>query len=201
MSVAEPVRVVREMSLAHRRAIAVVFFSLFMALCAQINVPLPPFGVPQTLQTLAAVLCALCLGPRMGMASMGLYALIGAVGVPVFAQGNAGMGTILGQTGGYILGFVLCQPVVNRIVRRPDRSIRGWGAMILATLAGHAVIFALGVPWLYMVRSLDPALEPITWARAIHGGMVVFIPGMVIKSALAVWIGRLAAPWAARRLW
>ncbi len=201
MSIAEQIRVAREIPLAHRRALAVVFFTLFMSLCAQINVPLPPFGVPQTLQTLAAVLCALCLGPRMGMASIGLYALIGAIGVPVFAQGNAGLATILGQTGGYILGFIACQPVVSRIVRRSDGSIRGWGAMILATLAGHAVIFALGVPWLYAVRRLDAGLEPITWASAIRGGLVVFIPGMIIKSALAVWIARLAAPWAAARLW
>ena len=201
MSIAEQIRIAREIPLAHRRALAVVFFTLFMSLCAQINVPLPPFGVPQTLQTLAAVLCALCLGPRMGMASMGLYALIGAIGVPVFAQGNAGPATILGQTGGYILGFIACQPVVSRIVRRADGTIRGWGAMILATLAGHAVIFALGVPWLYAVRRLDAGLEPITWARAIQGGLVVFVPGMIIKSALAVWIARLAAPWAARRLW
>lgn len=186
---------------ALRAALATIFFTLLTALSAQVAIPMPPLGVPQTLHTLAVILAALCLGPRLGMASMALYALIGALGVPVFADGNAGLSTILGQTGGYILGFIACQPVVTRIVRRGDGSIRGWGALIAATLAGHAVIFALGVPWLYVVRNTDPGTDPITWQRAIHGGFVVFIPGMLVKSALAVWIGRIAVPWGTRRFW
>lgn len=198
-----PVREPR--SIAHARALAgalaMLFFTLLTALSAQVAIPMPPLGVPQTLHTLAVILAALCLGPRLGMASMGLYALVGAIGVPVFAGGNAGMATILGQTGGYILGFIACQPVVTSIVRRKDGSIRGWGALIAATLAGHGVIFALGVPWLYVVRNADPALEAITISQAVYGGFVVFIPGMLVKSALAVWIGRLAVPWAARRFW
>ncbi len=189
------------LSKAQLRALAVGFFTLLTAFAAQVAIPLPPFGVPQTLHTLVVVLAALSLGPRLGMASMALYALVGAIGVPVFAKGNAGLETILGQTGGYILGFIACQPIVTSIVRRKDGSIRGWLALIAATLAGHAVIFALGVPWLYIVRNADIGLEPITWSRALFGGFVVFIPGMVVKSALAVWIGRRVAPWASRRIW
>jgi biotin transport system substrate-specific component len=182
------------------RAIGGLAFMFFVAFGAHIAVPIPPFGVPQTLQTLAVVMAALCLGPKVGMASMAGYLLIGMIGVPLFADGEVGLGVILGQTGGYIVGFIACQPVVTSIVRRPDRSIRGWGAMIVATLAGHAVIFLIGVPWLYVVHAMDESLST-TWRDAIFGGFVVFIPGMILKSALAVLLGRLAAPWASRRIW
>jgi biotin transport system substrate-specific component len=193
--------------IASVRIAGIVAFPLLTALSCQTHiwpwlaVPMKPFGVPMTLQTLWVILAALCIGPRYGAISMLGYLLVGILGVPVFADGNAGPLTIFGQTGGYLIGFIACQPVVAAIVRRPDRTVRGWGAMILAVLAAHAVIFAIGVPWLFVVRALDPQAPPITFAQAIHGGFVVFIPAMLLKSAIAVLIGRLAAPWAARRIW
>ena len=114
------------------RIAAVPLFAILTALGAMVAVPLPPFGVPQTLQTLMVLLCALALGPRLGMASMLVYVIAGVVGVPLFAEGEAGFVTILGQTGGYLLGFVLCQPVAHAIIRRPDASVRGWGSVVVA---------------------------------------------------------------------
>ncbi|MEQ8769386.1 MAG: biotin transporter BioY [Phycisphaerales bacterium] len=176
------------------RAAGLMLFAWFVFLGAQIAIPLPPDGVPMTFQTLAVVMAALCLGPRLGAASMGLYLLVGTLGAAVFADGGAGSAAIFGQTGGYLVGFVLCQPVITRIVRRQDGSIRGWGALIAAVLIGHGVIFLIGVPWLAVVRGFS-------LGRAIEGGFVPFVPGLIVKSAIAVYLGRLAAPWAARRIW
>lgn len=188
--------------LALRTALAGMF-TLLTAIGAQIQFPMPPFGVPQTLQSLVVILAALHLGPRWGAASMLVYVLVGAVGVPVFSHGSAGPAVVLGQTGGYLLGFVVSQPVVAWCVRRRDGSPRGWGGIVLASLAGHAVVFALGVPWLYLVRrwDMDGGGEPITIAQAMYGGMVVFIPGTVLKTIIAVLIARAALPWAMRRVW
>ena len=171
-----------------------VIFAFLAGLGAQVAIPLPPDGVPQTLQTLVVILAAMCLGPRFGAASMGLYVLIGVVGGAVFAEGSKGFGVILGQTGGYLIGFIACQPVITKILRRRDGSIRGWGGLILASLAGHAVIFGIGVPWLAIVNQFSVG-------RALEGGFYPFVPGMIAKTALAVWIGRVAVPHAARRLW
>ena len=171
------------------RALAVPGFALLTALGAMVAVPLPPFGVPQTLQTLMVLLCALALGPRLGMASMLVYIIAGIVGVPLFAEGEAGLVTILGQTGGHA------------IIRRPDASVRGWGSVVVAGLAVHAVVFAIGVPWLYLVRNLDPQADPITLGRAVFGGFVVFIPGTIIKVAIATLLAVMFLPGVARRLW
>ena len=172
------------------RALAVPGFALLTALGAMVAVPLPPFGVPQTLQTLMVLLCALALGPRLGMASMLVYIIAGIVGVPLFAEGEAGLVTILGQTGG-----------AHAIIRRPDASVRGWGSVVVAGLAVHAVVFAIGVPWLYLVRNLDPQADPITLGRAVFGGFVVFIPGTIIKVAIATLLAVMFLPGVARRLW
>lgn len=177
-----------------RDLLAAANFALLTSLAAQVHIPLPPDGVPMTLQTLAVLCAALCLGPRVGALSMLLYLTIGVLGGAVFAQGAKGFGVLLGQTGGYLVGFVLCQPIVGMIARRRDGSVRGWLAMMAAVLAGNAVVFALGVPWLAIVNNFS-------LSRAIEGGLLPFVPGLVVKSIAAVAIGRLAAPLAARRPW
>lgn len=197
-----PMATIRDASPAHEGALSkaqlwalgIPGFALLTAGGAYVSVPLPPDGVPMTLQTLFVVLAALCLGPRAGSLSMLLYVAAGVVGVPLFAEESVGLAVILGQTGGYIVGFVACQPIVGMIVRRSDGLPRGWLAIVAAVLAAHAVIFAMGVPWLAIVRGF-------TLERAVEGGMLPFLPGMVVKSVIAVLIGLAAAPWCVRRVW
>lgn len=176
------------------RALLAMLFANFVTLGAQVAIPLPPDGVPMTLQTLAVLLSALCLGPRLGLASMGLYLIVGVIGAAAFAGGDKGIEAILGQTGGYLLGFLVCQPVVGAIARRRDGSVRGWLAMITAILAGEAVIFALGIPWLAVVNQYS-------LSRALEGGLYPYLPQDAVKAVLAVFIGRMAAPRSSRYAW
>lgn len=185
-------------SLAAKLILTVLFTGL-MGLSAQFKVPMPPDGVPQTLQTLVAVVAAMGLGAWWGTGSMLLYLAVGAAGAGVFAQGNAGVGVLLGQTGGYLVGFVLAQPVIAALVRRRDGTVRGWGALAAAGLAGHAVVFVCGVPWLTFVRGLEDASYTL-W-RGVEGGLLPFVPGMIIKTVAAVLIGLTAYPRSCRRLW
>jgi len=180
------------------RAGGMLLVVLSMWFGAHVAIPVPPFGVPQTLQTLVVICSALCLGPRFGTAAMAAYVLAGALGAPIFADDASGMAVLLGQTGGYLIGFIASQPVITWFVLGRDGRVRGWLGLILGVVAGHLVVFAFGVPWLWAVRWLD---EPLSLSAAIYGGMVVFLPGMVVKCVLAVLIGRVAAPWASRRVW
>ena len=180
------------------RTIGVMLFVHLMWLSTLFNVPLPPFGLPQTLQTLVVVLSALTLGPRYGLLAMVVYVLIGALGAPIFSAGNSGWIVLTGQTGGYLVGFIVSQPVITWFVRRPDGHVRGWLGLMLGVVVGHLVVFALGVPWVYAVQNM---VGEITLRQALWGGMIIFLPGMVIKCALAVCIGRVIAPWAAKRVW
>ena len=197
------------------RTFAVGTMTFFLAVCSQIAIPTGPLHIPLTLQTLGIVLAALTLGPRLGLLSVLLYVVVGAMGVGVFADGEGGWVTIIGRTGGYILGFVVCQPFVGWIVRRRDHeerradgsirvvpgTTRGFWAILLAGLVAHTIIFAIGVPWLYWVNRLDPEADPMTFWYATYGGCVIFLPGMLIKSCLAAVIGVWLVPPAAEKIW
>ena len=82
-----------------------------MGIAAQIAIPLPFTPVPLTLQTFAVLLAGAALGSLRGVASMGLYALMGVVGVPWFAEGSSGFSS---ASFGYILGFILAAFIVGR---------------------------------------------------------------------------------------
>lgn len=175
--------------------------TLLTAIAAQIAIPTEPLGVPISLQSLAVLLTAMMLGPKLGIMSMLLYLVTGAVGVGVLAEGESGWLVMIGQTGGYLLGFVICQPFAHWIIRRKDKTIRGWFAIFTAGIVVHAIIFAFGVPWLWFVHNADSVSDPMEWSTAIHYGMVVFLPGMVLKSGIAAGIGAWFLPSVARKLW
>lgn len=129
-------------------------------------VPVNPY-VPLTLQTFGVLFAGALLGARRGFLATGLYLLLGAVGLPVFAAGAdgvhaAGVGTILsvesgrlvlGGTGGYLLGFVLAGVLVGRLAELGwDRRLRG---SITAMLLGSVVIYVVGLPWLALAHSFS----------------------------------------------
>ena len=172
---------------------------MLMGISAQFKIPMPPDGVPQTLQTLVVALAAMGLGARWGMASMLLYLVVGALGAGVFAEGKVGVGVLVGQTGGYLVGFLAAQPVIHGLIRRSDRTVRGWGAIVAAMLAGHIVIFVLGVLWLTFLRGRED--ETYTLMRGIKGGVLPFIPGMILKTFAAVMVGLAVWPRSCRKFW
>lgn len=73
---------------------------LLIALAAQVTFHLPFTPVPYTGQTGAVLLVGTVLGSGLGLASVALYVLIGVAGAPVFQHGTAGIGTLVGPTGG-----------------------------------------------------------------------------------------------------
>ncbi len=189
---------------AHRRllaaAIGVVGFALATGLAAQVKFFLPGTPVPVTAQTLTVVLAGVVLGPRLGTLSMGFYLLLGMTGYHMFALTSGwGLATVLSATGGYLLGFVLAQPVIGLI--RPERPRSGlgrrrawetWLRLAAAVLAGHAVIFASGLAWLAVWTGAGPA-------AVLAMGLWPFVPGTVIKSLAAMGLGRAMLP--LRRRW
>ncbi|MGJ8637377.1 MAG: biotin transporter BioY [Phycisphaerales bacterium] len=191
----------RSLDRATLRFLSVPTTILFTAILAQIAIPTAPLGIPISLQSLAVLLTAMALGPKLGSISMTLYLITGAIGVGVFAEGESGWLSLIGQTGGYLIGFVACQPFAHWIIRRKDNSIRGWLAIFVAGLVVHAIIFVIGVPWLWFIRNHDSASAAMSWSDAIYYGMVVFIPGMLLKSGIAAGVGAWCLPSIAKRLW
>jgi len=146
---------------------------------AQLAIPMWP--VPITGQTFAVLFVGATLGTLRGALSMLLYALLGIVGLPVFTQGSHGLSVLAGPTGGYIIGFVFAAAAVGWLASREwDRK---WLRTIVAFLVGTVIIYAIGLPWLYVV--LSKLGVPDTLNYTLQHGLYVFIIGDVIKAVLA----------------
>ena len=99
-----------------RNGALAILGSLVMAAAAQVNVPMQP--VPMTLQTLAVLAVGAAFGARLGAATLVLYALEAAVGLPVLAEMKGGLPVLLGPTGGYVLGFIFAAGLVGYLAER-----------------------------------------------------------------------------------
>src|SRR5690606_14113782 len=120
----------------------VVLGTLLITVCAKINVPVWP--VPVTLQTFAVAALAAAFGLRIGVATVALYLLEGAMGLPVFATGG-GLAYILGPSGGFLIGFLLMAAIIGYAA---DRGASGRPlTMFVAMLAGDAALFVIGFVW------------------------------------------------------
>ena len=99
-------------------------FVVLIALGANITTLIPGMvvgGVPITLQTFFAILAGLILGSRLGVLTTSAYAFIGLVGIPVFAQFGAGLGTLIKPTFGFIISFILAAYVIGKIVEKKEK--------------------------------------------------------------------------------
>ena len=86
-----------------KNAAYVAMSAVILCVCSWLTIP---FTVPFTMQTFGVYCALLILGGRRGLAAIGLYLLLGIVGLPVFSGFRGGLGHVLGPTGGYILGFL-----------------------------------------------------------------------------------------------
>ena len=140
-------------------------------------VSIPFFPVPITLQTLFVLLAGAVM-KRYAVIPVSLYVLLGALGLPVFHTGVAGIGILLGPTGGYLIGFIFAAFVVGFAYEHESVTIR-----ITGLLAGTGIIYAGGVAWL--MYSLAAGFVP-----AVISGVLPFIPGDVIKIYAAYMIAK-----------
>lgn len=151
-------------------------FAVLLAISAQVSFPLPFTPVPLTMQTLVVVLAGVALGPWLGVAAVATYLGAGIVGLPVFAGASA-LATISGATVGYLLGFLIATPLVGLLAREST----SWMRVAAAGLLAHVVILALGTAWLSV-------WEQMSAMAAVVAGVVPFIPGTMLKIALAALI-------------
>ncbi len=152
-------------------------FNVLLVACAYIAVPLPFSPVPITGQTFGVLLVAMALGRVRGTGIVLAYLAQGAAGLPVFAGGAAGPQVLFGPTGGYLAGFVAAAFVVGAMAEHGwDRTIF---RSIVAMTIGYVVIFAFGLAQLSF-------FVPVATLLAM--GLTPFIPGMIVKIALAAWI-------------
>lgn len=159
-----------------KQVIMVMLGIVLLAVASKISIPMIP--VPITMGTFAVLTVGTAYGPRLGMATILGYMIVGVAGFDVFAGSSAessGIEYMMGSTGGYLVGYVCATMALGFVARKGwDRSI---GTMALAMLGGNALIYIPGLLWLGTLYGWDkPILE---W------GFTPFIVGDFLKLALA----------------
>lgn len=157
-----------------------IFTALFAALTAAgafLKIPIGP--VPISLQFLFTAMAGILLGRRYGALSQLVYVLLGLVGLPIFTAGG-GFGYVFQPSFGFLLGLIPCAWVIGLLSRR--RSGGAW--LVLSCVAGLAVLYLIGVP--YMALILNVYLQKgLDTAAVLKVGMLPFLPGDALKIAVA----------------
>jgi biotin transport system substrate-specific component len=161
----------------------VIVFSLFIAACAQFSIQIGP--VPITGQSFAVLLTGALLGSRLGAAAVIAYLIEGAIGLPFFAGGGAGLLRFFGPTRGYLIAFPAAAFITGSFAEH------GWDkrylTAVLAMAIGSAIILLSGLGWFMVVMNTPPV-------AAFNVSVLPFIVGDAIKIVLAAAV--LPTGWA-----
>jgi len=157
--------------------IVVLLASWLIGVSAQLSIALPFSPIPITGQTIIILLMGFLLGKERGTAAVGLYILQGVAGLPVFAGGKSGLLTLVGPTGGYLVGFLGAVYVVGILSElRHDNSIR---YTVFSLIIGNVIIYAFGLIWL--VRFVGET-------QALSLGFFPFLVGDIVKIFIGVLV-------------
>ena len=152
----------------------VIVFSLFIAAAAQFAIHIGP--IPITGQTFAVLLTGALLGSRLGAAAVIAYLIEGAIGLPFFAGGAAGIVRFFGPTGGYLVAFPAAAFVTGAFAEH------GWDKnypqAVVAMAIGSVIVFLGGWAWYSVLTSTPPI-------AAFQIAVLPYLPGDAIKIALA----------------
>ncbi|MDK1384592.1 biotin transporter BioY [Sinorhizobium sp. 8-89] len=168
-----------------------VLIALFAAIVVVLGL-IPPITlgfipVPITAQSMGVMLAGCIIGAKRGALAFLLFVLLVAIGLPVLSGGRGGLAVLAGPSGGFILGWAVAALVTGllaeRFVHEGQREIRQFVGFFLASVVGGIVVlYAIGVPWLSAVSG-TPLLTAAT-------GSLVFIPGDLLKAAIATLAAR-----------
>lgn len=165
-----------------RKKMLVSLFASLLCVSSYIVLPIGP--VPVTLQVLFVLLAGALLGAEMGALSVVIWILLGVFGLPVFAGGKAGPLVLLGPTGGYLFGFIVCAWIVGTMTRSQNQScLRTGTAMLLGIIAAYA--FGLAG---FMASFAFFLQKPMTLQQAVSLSVLPFVPFDLVKVALGAWM-------------
>ena len=148
-------------------------------ICAAGPLTIPAGPIPLSLATLAVYLAGSILGRKKGTVAVGLYLIIGIIGVPVFSGFSGGFQKLAGVTGGYLAGYLPCAYLSG--VGGEGREKTGWWFHVLMMIAGTMLLYAVGTAafMLHTENALGAALSLC---------VSPFLPGDAVKIAATAFL-------------
>ena len=161
-----------------RRLTKMALLTALLCISAYISFPLPFSPAMVTALTLVATLTGLLLQPKDAFIVFVVYVLLGAVGLPVFVGGTAGLGKLLGPTGGFIFSWPIAYTLLSICKGKSQNFFSyAWRSIVITI----PVVYFFGVIGFMLVTG-----TPL-WA-ALTAAMFPYIPGDIVKCLVAAWL-------------
>ena len=159
-------------------------FTALIAVGAFIKVPVPV--VPSTLQFLAGLI----MGGRLGAISVGLYAILGLAGLPIFAEGG-GIWYVLKPSFGYIIGFALGSLVTGLMVEKLKNLTMG--RLLAANFTGLAIVYACGMIYYYIICNFVIGTPIAFWPLFLYCFLLA-VPGDICLCFVGAFLAKRLRP-------
>lgn len=154
-------------------------FAVIICLCSMLSIPA---AIPFTLQTFAVFFALFMLGGKYGTLSITVYILLGVIGLPVFHHFTGGIGIIIGNTGGYIFGFILCGIVYLLMTNIINRKAY---FKLIAAFTGLILCYIIGTLWFVKIYSQNASFSTVLLTCVLP-----FIVPDTVKILLAYFISQ-----------
>lgn len=159
-------------------------FTVLIIIGAYIRIPIPV--CPFTLQFFFTTMAGIILGPKRGTISVCLYAVLGLIGLPIFAEGG-GIWYVLNPTFGYIIGFALGTLVTGFLVHR-----QGWQDSLhifIGAFSGLLVVYAVGMVYYYVIGNYFVNAPIGLWPLFLYC-FILAVPGDFALCILATVVSK-----------
>ncbi len=170
-----------------RNLILTALFAALTAVGAFLRIPTPFSSF--TLQLLFTSMAGVFLGAKYGALSQLVYVLLGLVGLPIFTSGG-GFTSVLTTTFGFLLGMIPMAALIGWLVGKYGT---GFWTICLSCLAGLAVVYAIGLPYMHIILTVYLQKDWSVW-RTIRDGMLIFLPWDALKIVVTALLGSRLAP-------
>ena len=157
----------------------IALMAAVLCILAPISIPVPISSVALTLATFVLYLMAYILKPRQALTVVGIYLLLGAVGLPVFSGYMAGISRFAAPGGGYLIGYLFLAGISSWFIQKYSAV----SIQVIGMFLGTLVMYTLGTLWMANTTG-------ISFLSALPAGMLVFLPLDILKIILASYIGR-----------
>lgn len=171
-----------------KNMILCAMFVALIAMGAFIKIPVPV--VPFTLQYLFTMLAGLLLGGKKGCLAVGIYILLGLIGLPIFAQGG-GIGYIFQPSFGYIIGFAVGAFVTGVIANQKNRP--SFLRLLAADFAGLLIVYLLGMVYYYLISAFYLGNPIGLWPLFLYC-FILAVPGDIILCIIGAFLGERLIP-------
>lgn len=151
-----------------------------LCVSSYINIPLPISPVPITAQLVVVNMIVLLLRQKKAAITVGVWMVLGMVGLPVFAGGTGGIGVFVGPTGGFVVGYLVMAFVCSVL---KEKCKKEYQKLLILIGVGIPIIYIVGVSWMKLVTGIA---WPVAWVT----GVLPFLPGDILKAVAAVVIAK-----------